>query len=129
VATVIRFAADPIGKGYAMISSLVGLLFMLIGLSFIATGLSGENSLIESGGLRAYGTYIGAAFFIAGFVIGKFWSLKVKTKYTYPPTYLDSSSKVTVPEGHEKVEEQFNLFDEPRSDVTKAAEKLDAPKA
>jgi hypothetical protein len=67
-----------------MISSLVGLLLILVGLAFAAASYGG-HPFIESEGLKSSGAYVGGALIAAGFVIGKFWSLKVKTKYTYPP--------------------------------------------
>jgi len=48
--------------------------------SFLATGWHGGQALIQTEGLKAYGLYMGPVLIIAGFIIGKFWSLKYKPK-------------------------------------------------
>lgn len=62
--------------------SIIGLLFILTGLPFLAAGLGFENLLSNFEGMRLYETGIGAVLIIAGVIIGKFWVLKVNRKRT-----------------------------------------------
>ncbi|ADP70756.1 hypothetical protein Rvan_1504 [Rhodomicrobium vannielii ATCC 17100] len=65
-----------------LFGTIIGLFLMLTGLPFLAAGLGSENMLSDLQGMKLYETAFGAALMIAGFVIGKFWSLKVKPKRT-----------------------------------------------
>ncbi|MBT3071857.1 hypothetical protein KKP04_13375 [Rhodomicrobium sp. Az07] len=64
-----------------LFGTIIGLFLMLTGLPFLAAGLGSEN-LLSDPGMKLYEVAFGAALIIAGFVIGKFWSLKVKPKRT-----------------------------------------------
>jgi len=96
-----------------MIRSLLGLLLILIGLSLMATGLNGDSSVIESHHTRFYGTYAGAALMVLGFIIGKFWSLKWEPKRKAVAGSSMEPQTISV-QREEPVEEQIDLFDEPR---------------
>ena len=61
--------------GYTMIRSLLSLLLILIGLPLIAASLHGDSTVIPTAEARTHGLYAGIVLMIAGFVIGKFWSL------------------------------------------------------
>jgi len=61
--------------------TIIGLLLMLTGLPFLAAGLGSEN-LLSDQGMKLYEAAFGAALIIAGFVIGKFWILRIKPKRT-----------------------------------------------
>ena len=89
-----------------MFRSLFGLLFILIGVSMIIPALNGDPTVMQSQASRTYGGYAGAALLIAGFITGKFWSLKWEPKRRI---------SAAAPERREEpVEEQIDLF-EPRN--------------
>ena len=61
--------------GYTMIRSLLSLLLILLGIPLIAASLHGDSTIIQTPEARTHGLYAGILLMIAGFVIGKFWSL------------------------------------------------------
>jgi len=106
-----------------MIRSLLGLLFILIGISLLATGMNGDSSVIESESSRHYGTYAGAALLALGFIVGKFWSLKWQPKRRTNAGNSVGEPLARTPEfagvaakREEPVEEQIDLF-EPRNKI------------
>ena len=62
--------------------TIIGLFLILTGLPFLAAGLGFENLLSNFEGMRPYETAFGAVLVVAGFIIGKFWVLKVNRKRT-----------------------------------------------
>ena len=74
-------------------------------MSILAPALNGDPSVIQSQSSRLYGAYAGAVLLVAGFFIGKFWSLKWEPKR--------GISAAETPKSEEPVEEQFDMF-EPR---------------
>jgi len=89
-----------------MIRSLLGLLFILIAVALLMTAYNGDPSVIEIQSKRLFGPYAGAALLVAGFIVGKFWSLKWEPKRRI--------STATGEKLEEPAEEQMNLF-EPRN--------------
>ncbi len=85
-----------------MMRSMFGLLFMLISVPLIVAALNGDPSVIQTADARMHGLYAGVVLFIAGVIIGKFWSLKWKMPRTPLP--------------QKPVEQQIDLF-EPRKDA------------
>ncbi len=85
-----------------MLRSMFALLLILTGVPLIVAALNGDPTLIETQDARMHGLYAGVVLVIAGFIIGKFWSLK----WNMPRTPLPPKP----------VEEQIDLF-EPRKDA------------
>lgn len=85
-----------------MMRSLLALLLILIGVPLTVFALNGDPTVVQTPEARLHGLYAGIALIIVGFILGKFWSLKWKSKRT-------SSVAATKP-----VEEQIDLF-EPRN--------------
>ena len=92
-----------------MIRSMLALLLILIGIPLIAAAYHGDSSVIQSPEARMQGLYAGIAFIIAGFVLGKFWSLKWQPKRS-------SAATRTTAQKQEPAEEQIDLF-EPRNNA------------
>lgn len=90
-----------------MIRSMLALLLILIGIPLIAAAMHGDSTFIETQDARLHGLYAGVVLIIAGFVIGKFWSLK------WQPKRSAQVARAT-PQRQEPVEEQIELF-EPRN--------------
>ena len=93
-----------------MLRSILGLLLILVGVSLMATGLNDDSSFIQSESARLHGAYVGAALLAVGVIIGKFWSLKLQPKQT-----TNGFAGATPAKRDEPVEEQIDLFDEPRN--------------
>ena len=68
-----------------MLRSLFALLLILVAVPLVTAALKGDPTIIESAVARMHGLYAGAILMIAGFIIGKFWSLKWKMKRTPIP--------------------------------------------
>jgi len=90
-----------------MIRSLLALLLILIGIPLIAASLHGDSTIITTESGRTMGLYAGIALMVAGFILGKFWSLK------WEPKRSSQAARAAV-QRHEPVEEQIDLF-EPRN--------------
>ncbi len=90
-----------------MIRSMLALLLILTGVPLIVAALNGDSTVIETQDARLHGLYAGVVLAIAGFVIGKFWSLKWQMKRSAP-------AAGATPQRQEPVEEQIDLF-EPRN--------------
>ena len=89
-----------------MIRSMLALLLILAGIPLIAAAMHGDSTVIGTPDARLHGLYAGLALIIAGFVLGKFWSLKWRPKR--------SSQAAGAAQRQEPVEEQIDLF-EPRN--------------
>ena len=59
-----------------MIRSMFSLLLILAGIPLIAAALHGDSTVIPTQEARLHGLYAGIVLLVAGFIIGKFWSLK-----------------------------------------------------
>jgi len=90
-----------------MIRSMFALLLILTGAPLIVAALNGDSTVIETQDARLHGLYAGVVLVIAGFIIGKFWSLKWQMKRS-------SQAAGATPQRQEPVEEQIDLF-EPRN--------------
>lgn len=103
---------DPERNGVpAMIRSIFSLLLILSGLPLIAAALNGDGSVITTQAARLHGLYAGIVLVVAGFVLGKFWSLKVD--YKGAESAADESLSATQ-KRQEPVEEQIDLFEPQR---------------
>ena len=85
-----------------MLRSMFALLLILTGVPLIVAALNGDPTVIETQDARLHGLYAGVVLALAGFIIGKFWSLKWEMGRTPLPP--------------KPVEEQIDLF-EPRKDA------------
>ena len=85
-----------------MLRSLFALLLILAGVPLVVAALNGDPTVIETQDARLHGLYAGVVLVIAGFIVGKFWSLKWEMGRTPLPP--------------KPVEEQIDLF-EPRKDA------------
>ncbi len=85
-----------------MLRSLLALLLILAGVPLVVAALNGDPTVIETQDARLHGLYAGVVLVIAGFILGKFWSLKWEMGRTPLPP--------------KPVEEQIDLF-EPRKDA------------
>ena len=86
---------------------MLALLLILIGIPLIAASLHGDSTIITTESGRTMGLYAGIALIIAGFILGKFWSLKWQPKRSSQAARATGRSQ-------EPVEEQIDLF-EPRN--------------
>ena len=86
---------------------MLALLLILIGIPLIAASLHGDSTIIITESGRTTGLYAGIALIIAGFILGKFWSLKWQPKRS-------SQAARAAARRQEPVEEQIDLF-EPRN--------------
>ncbi len=68
-----------------MLRSLFALLLILTSVPLLTAALKGDPTIMETADARMHGLYAGIVLMIAGFIIGKFWSLKWKMKRTPIP--------------------------------------------
>ncbi len=68
-----------------MLRSLFALLLILTAVPLVIAALNGDPTVMETADSRMHGLYAGVVLLIAGFFIGKFWSLKWKMKRTPIP--------------------------------------------
>lgn len=98
-----------------MIRSMLSLLLILIGIPLIAAALHGDSTVITTQEARLHGLYAGAVLVIAGFIIGKYWSLKWDYQGSGARAEAEAARAAAAAQKRlEPVEEQIDLF-EPRN--------------